>query len=122
MNTNPHILVVDDSAAFRELVALRLRALGCSCVIAGSVPEAIDALCHERFDLVLSDHRLPGPSGLELLTYARRRVPDVPFVLMSSAVEPELHAAGAAAVYEKSELLDALSHSRFPAATAMLAA
>ena len=36
----PHVLLVDD-AAFRDLVALRLRLLGCSCTPVRSVPDAI---------------------------------------------------------------------------------
>jgi CheY-like chemotaxis protein len=113
METTPHLLVVDDHDAFRELTALRLRALGCTCVAVPSVPAAIDALARERFDTVLSDHSLPGPSGLDLLAYMRHRHPDTPFVLMSSwigdDVRREALARGAVAVYEKSDLLDSLA-------------
>jgi CheY-like chemotaxis protein len=112
METTPHLLVVDDHDAFRELTALRLRALGCTCVAVGSVPAAIDALTRERFDLVLSDQSMPGPSGLDLLAYLRHRHPETPFVLMSSAVDEELrreaHALGARSVHDKAELVDSL--------------
>jgi CheY-like chemotaxis protein len=107
----PQLLVVDDDAAFREPAALRLRDLGCTCVAVGSVADAIDALARERFDGVLTDHSLPGPSGLELLAYMRRRHPHIPCVLMSAWLEDDLRrtalALGAVAVYDKSDLVDA---------------
>jgi len=120
MDTTPHLLVVDDHHAHRELIALRLRVLGCTCVAVPSVPAAIDALSRERFDVVLSDHSLPGPSGLDLLAYMRHRQPDTPFVLMSSSVDDELRsdalALGARSVHDKSDLVDSpapvLHHER----------
>jgi CheY-like chemotaxis protein len=118
METTPHLLVVDDHDAFRELTALRLRALGCTCVAVGSVPAAIDALSRERFDVVLSDHSLPGPSGLELLAYMHHRHLATTFVLMSSWVEDEVRsealALGACSVHEKSELVDSLASVLHP--------
>lgn len=106
----PHLLVVDDHAAFRELAALRLRAFGCTCVAVGSVADAIDALARERFDAVLSDHSLPGPSGLDLLAYMHHRHLDTPCVLMSAWLEDDVRrkalALGAVAVYDKSDLVD----------------
>jgi CheY-like chemotaxis protein len=106
----PHLLVVDDHASFRDLAVLRLRGLGCTCVAVESVPAAIDALAHERFDAVLTDHSLPGPSGLDLLAYMHHRHLETPCVLMSSWVEDDLRrkalALGAVAVYDKSDLVD----------------
>jgi two-component system C4-dicarboxylate transport response regulator DctD len=106
------ILVVDDEEAMRKLLALRLRLLGHEVVTAGSVGEAIDLLERQPFGAVLSDTRMPGSSGLDLLAYVRTRQPDLPFVLMSGNVdgtlEREAFAAGATAVFEKAVLLDAL--------------
>jgi two-component system chemotaxis response regulator CheY len=112
MRRSPHFLVVDDHAAFRQLTMLRLDANGCTCAGAGSVAAAIDALEREPFDVVLSDHSLPGPSGLDLLAYIRRRHLETTFVLMSSfvdeAVRAKALAGGAVAVYEKAALVDSL--------------
>ncbi len=134
MEATPHLLVVDDHDAFRELTVLRLRALGCTCVAVRSVPAAIDALARERFDVVLSDHSMPGPSGLDLLAYMHLRHPETPFVLMSSWIGESLRgealARGAGAVLEKSDLVDSLApvlatshpgHSHSPARGPMLA-
>jgi CheY-like chemotaxis protein len=110
MFAQPKVLLVEDNPAFRSLVALRLQLLGCSCLAVGSVPEAIDALEREHFDRVVSDHSLPGPSGLDLLAYVSRRTPDTDVVLMCSDVDGELrshaYAGGATAVHRKDELLD----------------
>jgi two-component system chemotaxis response regulator CheY len=112
MRRSLRFLVVDDHVAFRQLTMLRLQAYGCTCVGAGSVAAAIDALEREHFDVVLSDHSMPGPSGLDLLAYVRRRHLGTPFVLMSSfvddAIRREALAGGAVGVYDKAELVDSL--------------
>jgi two-component system C4-dicarboxylate transport response regulator DctD len=106
------ILVVDDEDAMRHLVALRLRLLGREVVTARSVDEAIDLLERQLFGAVLSDVRMPGATGLDLLAYVRQRWVLLPYVLMSSDVDDGLEhdalAAGATAVFEKSVLLEAL--------------
>jgi CheY-like chemotaxis protein len=117
-----HVLVVEDDAAFRELLAVRLRHLGIEVATAGSVPEAIETLEETHVDAVLSDYVLPGPSGLALLAYVRRALPLVPFVLMSASLDADVRARaiieGAEAVHEKRELLPLLPQlfERFPAA------
>jgi len=117
-----HVLVVEDDAAFRELLAVRLRHLGIEVAEAGSVPEAIETLEETHVDAVLSDYVLPGPSGLALLAYVRRALPLVPFVLMSASLDADVRARaiieGAEAVHEKRELLPLLPQlfERFPAA------
>jgi CheY-like chemotaxis protein len=118
----PRVLVVEDDAALRDLIALRLRLLGIETTAAGSVPEAIAALEVTSVDIVLSDYSLPGPTGLALLAYIHGSRPLVPFILMSAALDPELHARalaeGADAVYDKRDLLPLLPQvfERFPAA------
>src|SRR3954447_18512207 len=103
------IAIVEDNRAFRDLVALRLRPLGYDIVCAASVAEAISLLESRHVDAVLSDHSLGGATGLELLAYVQRRLPGLPFVLMSGAVTDGLEAAadagGATAVVPKDELL-----------------
>jgi CheY-like chemotaxis protein len=110
LTARTHVLVVDDDPALRDLIALRLRHRGFDVSTAAGVPEAIDVLEKGHVDAVVSDHDLAGGTGLALLAYVQRRQPDLPFVLTSGVVEPELRAralaGGADAVYEKSDLLD----------------
>ncbi len=61
-----HVLVVDDSAAQRRVLALSLKRWGYHVTEAGS-GEAALALCQQReFDMILSDWVMPGMTGLDL--------------------------------------------------------
>ena len=114
------VLVVDDAASWRELVVLRLRKLGIATVSAASVMEAVDLLEHTSVDLVVTDHRMPGASGLDLLAYIHTRQPGLAVVVTSAVVDDALAAAalagGAATILEKSELLPALRSIVVPTA------
>jgi CheY-like chemotaxis protein len=111
------ILLAEDNDAMRMLLALRLGALGHDVLNAASVAEAISLLESHHVDGVLSDHAMPGGSGLQLLAYVRNRVPGLPFVLMSAEVTPEMRAAATAggvdAVVPKEDL-GPLLHVLFP--------
>lgn len=61
------LLVVDDHASIRELLATWARQHGYESGVAADGREALEALHRQRFDLVISDIRMPGLSGLELL-------------------------------------------------------
>ncbi len=106
------VLIVDDTAHWRDLVALRLRKLQASTILASNVTEAITVLERTPVDLVVTDHRMPGSSGLDLLAYIHARRPDLAVVVTSAVVDDELAAAalagGATAVIEKGELLPTL--------------
>jgi DNA-binding NtrC family response regulator len=73
VKTTASILVVDDDAAFRHVVAGELRRMGHQVETAGSGEEAVAKV--ERFDpeVVLLDLRLPGMDGLETLKAVRAR-------------------------------------------------
>jgi DNA-binding NtrC family response regulator len=108
----PRVLVVDDRADWRELLALQLQRLRALTIPASTVEEAITVLECTPVDLVVTDHRMPGSSGLDLLAYVHARHPDLPVILTSAVVDDELASAalagGAAAVLEKNELLPTL--------------
>jgi CheY-like chemotaxis protein len=119
------ILLAEDNDALRKLLALRLDALGHNVLSVDSVAEAISLLESSHVDSVLSDHSMPGGNGLQLLAYVRNRKPDLPFVLMSAAVTPEMRAAatadGVSAVVPKEDL-GPLLHVLFPPNRARLRA
>lgn len=81
------ILVVDDELSARRLLTLSLEHLGHQVHTVGAVPEALDHLAREVYDLVLTDLRMPGPSGLELLRVVRTQHPGTRTVLMSGNAE-----------------------------------
>jgi putative two-component system response regulator len=78
------ILVVDDELNICRLLDRYLTRLGHSVTTAHSVPEAVQKLGPDSFDLVITDLRLPGPSGLELLAEVRARAPGTRMMLMSA--------------------------------------
>jgi two-component system response regulator PilR (NtrC family) len=64
---SPAVLVVDDEADLRELLALTLVRLGLDVDTAESVAAARSRLAQQRYDLCLTDMRLPDGTGLELV-------------------------------------------------------
>ena len=78
------ILVVDDEPAQRTVLAGFLRKRGFEAVQAGKVEDALAELSGRMIDLVLTDLRMPGASGIDLLEGARRINPEVPVVVMTA--------------------------------------
>ncbi len=78
------VLVVDDEGHICRALERYLVRLGHQVETAGSVPQAVGLLGPGRFDLVLTDLRLPGPSGLDLLAEVRTRSPGTRMILMSA--------------------------------------
>jgi signal transduction histidine kinase/ActR/RegA family two-component response regulator len=65
------ILIVEDSADDRDWLARTLGAFGALVVAASSVPDAVAALDRDRPDIVISDLRLPGEDGYDLIRRIR---------------------------------------------------
>lgn len=65
------ILVVDDELDLREIIASELEYLGASIFLSSSVNDAQEIITSNRIDLVISDVRMPGGSGLDLLAYVK---------------------------------------------------
>src|SRR3974377_2138852 len=78
-----HVLVVDDEEQIRELLRERLSLEGYACRICPSGDDALTALAQQSFDVVVSDFRMPGMSGLALLQQVRHRYPHLAFVMVT---------------------------------------
>ncbi len=78
------ILMVDDEPAQRTVLAGFLRKRGFEVVQAGTVEDALAELSARTIDLILTDLRMPGASGIDLLEGARRINPEVPVVVMTA--------------------------------------
>ena len=63
--TKCRVLLVDDTAAVRTVVADMLRMLGCSVEVADSGKEALAKVAEQDFDLILMDCQMPSMDGLE---------------------------------------------------------
>jgi DNA-binding NtrC family response regulator len=78
------ILVVDDDSAMREMMISMLESAGIRATAAASAGAALESLRDHDFDVVLSDIRMPGKDGIELLGEIRELRPDTPVVLMTA--------------------------------------
>ena len=78
------VLVVDDDERLRHALSLLLRTAGHEVVDVATVPAAERALRERDVDLVISDLRMPGGSGMDLLEIARRLEVDVPVILLTA--------------------------------------
>ena len=79
-----HLLVVDDDADLLRLLSMRLKASGYRVTTAASAAAARVRLGVERFDLVLSDVRLPDGDGLTLFDEIRVQHPALPVILLTA--------------------------------------
>jgi len=79
----PTLLVVDDEARILSALRRSLRREGWRVLTAGTPDEALRILDEEPVDAVLSDHKMPRMSGLEVLEAAARRRPNAARILIS---------------------------------------
>jgi DNA-binding NtrC family response regulator len=79
-----HLLVVEDRASLRELFERALREEGYEITAVDSAEAAIGALGRHPYALVLTDLKLPGLSGLDVVRAARDRRPAVPVIVMTA--------------------------------------
>jgi two-component system, NtrC family, response regulator PilR len=79
-----HVLVVDDEPDIRELLELTLVRMGLGVESAGSIAEAKERLRDERYDLCLTDMRLPDGEGLELVRHIAGLAADVPVAVITA--------------------------------------
>jgi DNA-binding NtrC family response regulator len=78
------LLVADDEAAIREALSEVLREEGYEVVEAVDGPEAIATLQQRDFDLVITDLRMPGADGIEVLRRAREISPQTLVILITA--------------------------------------
>jgi DNA-binding NtrC family response regulator len=81
------ILVTDDEKTCRESIQMVLEREGHEVETAGSVDNALERLDSRKFDLVLCDYRMPGKSGIDLLTELAKRGSEVPVILISACAD-----------------------------------
>ncbi len=70
------ILIIDDDVAIREMMKESFSKEPYTVLIAGSADEALSILSQEPVDVVISDEKMPGMSGSELLAVVRKKYPD----------------------------------------------
>lgn len=109
------VLVVDDEPSVHRLLSRFLSAKGYQVTTALTADEAIALLAHQRMDALVLDVRMPGRSGLDVLTFVRldETLRDLPVLILTGGrLEPEeeaLIASHRAHVFYKPENLGLLA-------------
>jgi two-component system sensor histidine kinase/response regulator len=90
--TSLSVLIVDDDVALLEALpeALRLRMGGVTVETADSAATALDRIADRDYDAIVTDIKMPGMDGLELLDEIRVRRPDTPTLIITGHGENEL--------------------------------
>jgi two-component system NtrC family response regulator len=79
-----NILVVDDEKNYTMIIGEILQEEGYASITASSGMEALDILNNEIIDLVLTDVKMPGMSGIQLLENIKEINPDIPVIIMTA--------------------------------------
>ena len=85
---DPCILVVDDDPAILETLRRQFETR-CQVFVAQTAEAALESLRDRPVDILLTDQRLPGMTGLELISRARELQPDIVAIVLSAFAEPE---------------------------------
>jgi len=95
----PTILIIEDEAKMRRLLELNLGDDGFKTVSAGDAETGLKMLASEAVDLVITDLKLPGMSGLDLLQAVKEQKASLPVVVMTAfgSVETAVEAMKAGA-------------------------
>ena len=80
----PSVLLVDDEPNIIEVLEIVLRDQGLEVSAVNSGGEALQRLRQREFDIVVSDIRMPGISGVELLKETKKLAPDTVFVMITA--------------------------------------
>jgi YesN/AraC family two-component response regulator len=84
-----NILAVDDEPIIGESIASILEAADRKIVVASDGQEALALAAKQKFDIVITDHRMPRSGGLELVRKLRQRDYQGKVVILSGYLSPE---------------------------------
>jgi len=84
----PHVLLVDDNRDGLLVRRALLEEAGYAIQLAASGEEALKLFEPAAFDVVVTDYRMPGMNGVELIARIRQVDPNARIVLLSGFVEP----------------------------------
>ena len=86
----PNILVIDDDPAVRSQLSRLYEQSGYSVEIAGSAEDGLQQLAQGRIDFVITDIKLPGISGAELIAAMQEGFPDVPVIAITGYLDIDI--------------------------------
>src|SRR3954453_17555532 len=78
------VLIVDDEPDLVELITLTLARMNLASAAAPNLAAALELLNQRRFDLCLTDMRLPDGDGLDLVAWIEQRMPQLPVAVITA--------------------------------------
>jgi DNA-binding NtrC family response regulator len=84
MTRNTHILVVEDEVNIRSALVTMLEKLGHEVQGVETAEEALSLLTHAKMDLVMTDLRMPGLGGMELLRQMKEKWPETETIVLTA--------------------------------------
>ena len=95
------VLIIDDDTAIREMMKESFSKETYTVLISGSANEALSILSQGPVDVVISDEKMPGMSGSELLAVVRKKYPDtIRMILTGHAnLDTAIHAINEGEIY-----------------------
>jgi chemotaxis protein histidine kinase CheA len=85
--TKHRVLVVDDSAGVRQLIAATLRSKGFEVVVSSSAREAVVEMANRHFDALVVDYSMPQSNGVQLVKALRSSGVTMPIVMVSGVAD-----------------------------------
>ncbi len=82
-DAKPHMLVVDDDSVVRALLVEALQSLGCSVDACGDGVSALARTAQKDYDLIITDLKLPGLSGLDLIKRLKELETDTDVIVIT---------------------------------------
>lgn len=77
------ILIVEDDLTFSRMLSVFLEKNGFSIELCSTSSKAIQSLKSQKFDLVITDYRLPDDTGIAILQWVKNNMPDIKVILMT---------------------------------------
>jgi two-component system phosphate regulon response regulator PhoB len=97
VSTNqPQVLVVEDEAAIREMIAFALERAGMRVQLAADSRQALASISQNRPDIILMDWMMPGVSGIDLTRRLRREpyTEEIPIIMLTARVSEDDKVSG----------------------------
>ena len=80
----PLALIIDDEPDIRELLEITLSRMDIDCIPSENLHDAYDLLKNNKFDICLTDMRLPDGNGLELVSFIQENNPQLPVAVITA--------------------------------------
>lgn len=84
MSGTLRILLIDDDPSVIFALKLLMKAIGYEVTDTTDPAAGLEQITPEAFDVVISDLKMPGLNGMQVLEHSKHRYPSMPFIIMSA--------------------------------------